>query len=505
MEFLENAVTTFNDSVWTYLIPWILIAAGLFFGFRTALVQIRMVPEMFKAVVERPKGVGRDEDEDYGGISAFKAFTISAASRVGTGNVAGVAVAISVGGPGAVFWMWIIAILGGATAFIESTLAQVWKVREGSAYRGGPAYYMKRGLGWGPLAVIFSVAIAFTFGFVYNAFQTNAIADSIAFSFGREDTMFRAIVGLIVAAVSALIIFGGVQRIANITQVIVPFMAIAYLLIGGFVVITNFDKVPGMIGDIIGHALGFKEIAGAGLGTAMMKGIQRGLFSNEAGEGSAPNAAATATVSHPVKQGLVQTLGVYFDTLVVCSITAFIILLGPSIAYGEDAEGVSLTQAALASEVGDWGIHFVTFILFFLAFSSILGNYYLAEANVEYLTRSKVVLNIFRLFVLFFVWFGAVGSLPFVFALADTGAATMVFLNILAIVPLSGVAIKLLKNYNEQRRKGVDPVFHRDMMPELKNVECWDGSDPVTRRSPEDRQRLQHQYDLGDHSNLREY
>ncbi|HCG2962685.1 TPA: alanine:cation symporter family protein [Corynebacterium striatum] len=505
MEFLENAVTTFNDSVWTYLIPWILIAAGLFFGFRTALVQIRMVPEMFKAVVERPKGVGRDEDEDYGGISAFKAFTISAASRVGTGNVAGVAVAISVGGPGAVFWMWIIAILGGATAFIESTLAQVWKVREGSAYRGGPAYYMKRGLGWGPLAVIFSVAIAFTFGFVYNAFQTNAIADSIAFSFGREDTMFRAIVGLIVAAVSALIIFGGVQRIANITQVIVPFMAIAYLLIGGFVVITNFDKVPGMIGDIIGHALGFKEIAGAGLGTAMMKGIQRGLFSNEAGEGSAPNAAATATVSHPVKQGLVQTLGVYFDTLVVCSITAFIILLGPSIAYGEDAEGVSLTQAALASEVGDWGIHFVTFILFFLAFSSILGNYYLAEANVEYLTRSKVVLNIFRLVVLFFVWFGAVGSLPFVFALADTGAATMVFLNILAIVPLSGVAIKLLKNYNEQRRKGVDPVFHRDMMPELKNVECWDGSDPVTRRSPEDRQRLQHQYDLGDHSNLREY
>lgn len=505
MEFLENAVTTFNDSVWTYLIPWILIAAGLFFGFRTVLVQIRMVPEMFKAVVERPKGVGRDEDEDYGGISAFKAFTISAASRVGTGNVAGVAVAISVGGPGAVFWMWIIAILGGATAFIESTLAQVWKVREGSAYRGGPAYYMKRGLGWGPLAVIFSVAIAFTFGFVYNAFQTNAIADSIAFSFDREDTMFRAIVGLIVAAVSALIIFGGVQRIANITQVIVPFMAIAYLLIGGFVVITNFDKVPGMIGDIIGHALGFKEIAGAGLGTAMMKGIQRGLFSNEAGEGSAPNAAATATVSHPVKQGLVQTLGVYFDTLVVCSITAFIILLGPSIAYGEDAEGVSLTQAALASEVGDWGIHFVTFILFFLAFSSILGNYYLAEANVEYLTRSKVVLNIFRLVVLFFVWFGAVGSLPFVFALADTGAATMVFLNILAIVPLSGVAIKLLKNYNEQRRKGVDPVFHRDMMPELKNVECWDGSDPVTRRSPEDRQRLQHQYDLGDHSNLREY
>ena len=496
MDFLENVVTTFNDGVWSWILPWLLIAAGLFFGIRTALVQVRMVPDMFRAVVERPKGEGRDEDEDYGGISAFKAFTISAASRVGTGNVAGVAVAISVGGPGAVFWMWLIAILGGATAFIESTLAQLWKVRDGDGYRGGPAYYMKRGLGWGPLGVLFSIAIAFTFGLVYNAFQTNAIADAVSFSFDRDDTMFRAIIGVVIAVVAGLIIFGGVNRIANITQIIVPFMAVAYLLVGGFVVITNFDKVPGMIGDIVGHALGIKEIAGAGLGAAMMKGIQRGLFSNEAGEGSAPNAAATAAVSHPVKQGLVQTLGVYFDTLVVCTITAFVILLGPEIAYGAEAEGVSLTQAALSSEVGEWGIHFLSFILFFLAFSSILGNYYLAESNLEYLTQSKPALVIFRLVVLFFVWFGAVGSLPLVFALADTGAATMVILNIIAIVPLSGVAIKLLKNYNKQRSQGIDPVFHRDMMPELKGVECWDGSDPVTRRSEEDRRVLR---DKGHH------
>ena len=218
--------------------------------------------------------------------------------------------------------------------------------------------------------------------------------------------------------------------------------------------------------------------------------MQRGLFSNEAGEGSAPNAAATATVSHPVKQGLVQTLGVYFDTIVVCTITAFLILLGPEVAYGEEAEGVSLTQAALSAEVGHWGIHFVSFILFFLAFSSILGNYYLAEANLEYLTTNKTVLQIFRLVVLFFVWFGAVGSLPLVFALADTGAATMVILNIIAIVPLSGVAIQLLKNFNEQRSKGIDPVFHRDMLPDVPGVECWDGSDPVTRRSDADRKIL---------------
>jgi len=445
MEFLENVVTTFNDGVWTYILPWLLIGAGLLFGARTAVVQIRKVPDMLRAVVERPNSDDEDEGAGSGGISAFKAFTISAASRVGTGNVAGVAVAISVGGPGAVFWMWIIALLGGATAFVESTLAQLWKVRNGDTYRGGPAYYMKRGLGWGPLGVLFSIAIVFTFGLVYNSFQTNAIVEAVAFSFGREDdATFGSIIGIIIAIAAGLIIFGGVKRIANITQVVVPFMALAYLLIGGFVVITNFDKVPGMLGDIIGHALGFKEIAGAGISTAMMKGIQRGLFSNEAGEGSAPNAAATATVSHPVKQGLVQTLGVYFDTIVVC----------------------------------------------ILAFSSILGNYYLAEANLEYLTTNKTVLNTFRLVVLFFVWFGAVGSLPLVFALADTGAATMVILNIIAIVPLSGVAIQLLKNFNEQRSKGVDPVFHRDMLPGVPGVECWDGSDPVTRRSAADRKIL---------------
>ncbi|WP_300917724.1 alanine/glycine:cation symporter family protein, partial [Corynebacterium stationis] len=440
----------------------------------------------FKSVVERPKGTGADADEEYGGISAFKAFTISAASRVGTGNVAGVAVAISVGGPGAVFWMWIIAILGGATSFIESTLAQLWKVRDGDNYRGGPAYYMKKGLGWTPLAIVFSIAIAFTFGFVYQAFQTNAIAESLATSFGNDSFTFRAIVGVIIATVSGFIIFGGVQRIANMTQIIVPFMAIAYLVIGLYVVVTNIDAVPGVISDILSHALGFQQIAGAGLGAAMMQGIQRGLFSNEAGEGSAPNAAATATVSHPVKQGLVQTLGVYFDTLVVCSITAFIILLGTDLEYGGEAEGVSLTQMALSNEVGDWGIHLVTFILFFLAFSSILGNYYLAEANVEYLTESRTWLTLFRAVVIFFIWFGAVGTLPFVFALADTGAGTMVILNIAAIIPLSGVAIKLLKNFNQQRRQGIDPVFHRDMLPEIKNIEVWDGSDPATRRSLDD-------------------
>lgn len=485
MERIETFLAdVINANLWQ-VIPFLLIAAGIYFAVRTGVVQLTRIPDMFRAVTESPKG--EDKDADYGGISAFKAFTISAASRVGTGNVAGVALAISLGGPGAVFWMWMIALVGGATAFVESTLAQLWKTRDGDTYHGGPAYYITRGLGWRPLAVIFAVAISITYGFVYNAIQTNSIVESVGGSLGRDDLTLKIIVGLILAAITAAIVFGGLQRIASVTQVIVPFMAVAYIIVGIFVVAINITEVPGMIAEIVTHALGFREIAGATLGAAFMHGSRRGLFSNEAGQGSAPNAAATATVSHPVKQGLVQTLGVYFDTWVVCSITAFIVLLGPQPVYGEKIQGASFTQAALASEVGAWGTHFITFILFFLAFSSIIGNYYLAQANIQYLWDTKVALNIFRVLVVLFVFGGAIGSLTLVWNLGDTFAATMVIINLLAIIPLGGVAVKLLKNYNEQRAAGVDPIFHRDMIPGLKNVEVWDGSDPVTRRSAADK------------------
>lgn len=482
---------TINGFIWN-IVPWFLVLAGIYFGFRTLFVQVRLLPSMLRAVAETPKGKdreGRDLDADYGGISAFKAFTISAASRVGTGNIAGVALAISIGGPGAVFWMWMIALIGGATSFVESTLAQLWKTKdpEGS-YHGGPAYYMTRGLGWRPVAIIFSIFLAFTYGFVYNAIQTNSIVEAVGGSLDNNSNTLKGIVAVVIAALTAAIIFGGVTRIASATQVIVPFMAGAYVIIGLIVVIVNIGEVPNMIATIVGSALGLREVAGATLAMAFMHGMRRGLFSNEAGMGSAPNAAATATVSHPVKQGLVQTLGVYFDTLLVCSITAFIVLLGPQVTYGkENIQGAALTQAALADSVGAWGAHAITFILFFLAFSSVIGNYYLAQANIEYLTKSKAVMTGFRVLVIGFVFFGAFGSLPLVWALGDTMAGSLAIINIIAIVPLGGVAIKLLKNFNEQRRQGVDPVFHRDMLPELKNVEFWDGSDPVTRRSIEDR------------------
>ncbi|UIZ91518.1 alanine:cation symporter family protein [Corynebacterium sp. CNCTC7651] len=482
---------TLNGIIWK-VVPWFLIAAGVYFGLRTLFVQIRLLPDMFKAITETPKGKdrqGRDLDEEYGGISAFKAFTISAASRVGTGNVAGVALAISVGGPGAVFWMWMLALIGGATSFIESTLAQLWKTKdEEGNYHGGPAYYMTRGLGWAPLATVFSVFLFFTYGCVYNAIQTNSIVEAVSGSFGSDSLALKGAVAAVLASLTALVIFGGVTRIASWTQVIVPFMAGAYILMGVWVLIVNIGEIPGLISLIVGHALGFKQVAGATVGMAFMHGMRRGLFSNEAGMGSAPNAAATATVSHPVKQGLVQTLGVYFDTLVVCSITAFIVLLGPAVNYGtEDIQGAALTQAALADSIGPWAAHAITFILFFLAFSSIIGNYYLAQTNLEYLTNSKTAMTVFRVVVIGFVIFGAFGTVPLVWALGDTMAGLLAIFNIIAIIPLGGVAIKLLQNFNEQRKEGIDPVFHRDMLPELQNVEFWDGSDPVTRRSAEDR------------------
>lgn len=486
--FVED---TLNGAIWN-VVPVFLILAGVYFGVRTLFVQIRLFPDMLKAVAETPKGKdreGRDLDEEFGGLSAFKAFTISAASRVGTGNIAGVALAISIGGPGSVFWMWMLALLGGATAFVESTLAQLWKTKDAEGnYHGGPAYYMTRGLGWKPLAVIFSAFLAVTYGFVYNAIQTNSIVEAVGGSLGTDSVALKGVVAGVIAVLTALVIFGGVTRIASWTQVIVPFMAGAYILIGLAVLVINWREIPGMIGMIVGHALGLEQVVGAGIGVAFMQGMRRGLFSNEAGMGSAPNAAATATVSHPVKQGLVQTLGVYFDTLLVCSITAFVVLLGPAVTYGrDDIQGASLTQSALADSVGAWGAHAITFILFFLAFSSVIGNYYLAQANLEYLTDSKTAMTVFRLVVIGFVIFGAFGSVPLVWALGDTMAGLLAIFNIVAIVPLGGVALKLLKNFNDQRRKGIDPVFHREMLPELKNVEFWDGSDPVTRRSEEDR------------------
>jgi AGCS family alanine or glycine:cation symporter len=474
---LTDFVASVNDIYW-YLVIALLVIAGLWFSLTTLIVQIRMFPEMLKTIFEKPAEI----EEGKKGISAFRAFTISAASRVGTGNVAGVAIAITVGGPGAVFWMWLLAIVGGATAFVESTLAQLYKVRGKDSYVGGPAYYIRDGLGWKPVAVAFAVIITVTYGFVFNAVQANSISQSVRNQFSLGEGMGPGlIIGLALAVVTGIVIFGGVRRLSAVTEIIVPVMAVAYIVVALVVVALNISEVPGMISLIVGHALGLREVAGAALGAAVMQGMRRGLFSNEAGMGSVPNAAATASVSHPVKQGLVQALGVYFDTLIVCSATAFIILLSNP-EFGGDREGITLTQDSLAGQVGDWGVPFLMVVIFFLAFSSILGNSYYGEANITFLRGSKGALTVFRVLVLLAVLGGCLGSVDLIWNLADLFMGFMATLNLIAIIPLGGLAVALLQHYLQQKAKGHNPVFHRDDLPKARNVSSWDGSDPMTHQ-----------------------
>lgn len=468
LDALAGHVLWFNDRYW-YLVIALLVIAGIYFSIRTFAVQIRFLPEMFRTVVERPGG-----DDAEQGVSAFRAFTVSAASRVGTGNIAGVALAISVGGPGAVFWMWLLALMGGATAFVESSLAQLYKVRGKDGFVGGPAYYIRYALRQPWLATLFAVIITITYGFVFNAVQSNSISDSVQANVG-ESTTVAVVTGAIVAVLTAAVIFGGIRRLSSVTNVIVPVMAVSYIVIALIVVLINITEVPAMIALIVGHALGFEQVTGAAFGAALMQGMRRGLFSNEAGMGSVPNAAATAAVSHPVKQGLTQSLGVYFDTIIVCSATAFIILLSNPSFGSENVEGVSLTQSALEAQLGGWVGPFLTVVIFFLAWSSILGNYFYGQSNIEYLAgeRARPWILAYRLLVVLCVFGGALGSVALIWNVADLFMGFMATINLIAIIPLGGLAVKMLKDYERQRALGLNPVFRASSLPEARGVSLW--------------------------------
>lgn len=461
MEWISSIVNSGNNVLWTYILIILLIVAGLYFSFGTKFVQIRLFPEMFRLIVEKREGES--------GVSPFQAFTISAASRVGTGNITGVALAIGVGGPGAVFWMWIIAILGMATAFIESTLAQVYKVKDGNTFRGGPAYYMEKALGQRKLGIIFSILLTFSFGFIFNAVQSNTIATSVGEAFDIKP----AIIGIILVALTALIIFGGVHRIVKVTQILVPVMAIFYLLVALFVVVTNFSEIPHVFNLIFTHAFGLQEAAGGAIGAAIMQGVRRGLFSNEAGMGSVPNAAATANTSHPAKQGLVQSLGVFFDTIMICTATAFIIILAGLYDKGE-SDGIILTQNSLAVQVGDWAPYFIAIAIIFFAFSSIIGNYYYGESNIEFMDAHKGWMFSYRILVLAMVMFGSVAQVQLVWNLADLFMGLMALINIAIIIILGKIAFLVLDDFTQQRKAGKNPVFYAKSIPTLKNTDCWE-------------------------------
>ncbi len=465
MEFLERIIAFSNDILWSYVLVVMLIALGLWFSFKTGFVQLRMFREMIRLLKE-----GVSHDGGHAHISSFQAFCISTASRVGVGNIAGIAIAIMVGGPGAIFWMWVIAVIGAASGFTESTLAQIYKVRDPKTFgfRGGPAYYIRNCLGSSKAAALFAVLISVTFGLCFNSVQSNTISLSLNATFGLN----RAVAGAFVTVLSGIVIFGGLKRIASLSSWLVPIMASLYLLLALVIVLMNITHIPAMLVTIVSQAFS-PDAAVGGIGAAILTGAKRGLFSNEAGMGSVPNAAATAFVSHPVKQGLVQALGVFVDTLLVCTASACIVLLFDG--YADSGKtGIELVQLALTSQLGSFAGVLLSVMVFMFAFSSIAGNYYYGESNIQFFSTKPVYLLIFRILVVAMVAFGSVAELPFVWNLADLFMALMAIVNLVAIALLGRNAFMALKDYRDQKKAGVaDPVFHPEKLIDRRGIEAW--------------------------------
>ena len=464
----NNLLASLNDFLYSYILIFLLVAAGIYFTIRTKFVQFRLIGDAIKALKEKA------EDNDNGkSVSSFQALMISTASRVGTGNIAGIATAIVAGGPGAVFWMWVMAIVGGASAFVESTLAQVYKVKDGKEFRGGPSYYIERALGKRWLGVLFSILLIACFAYGFNGLQTYNMSSALEYYIPNySDTILPAVVGLLIAAATAFVIFGGVHRIGFISSVIVPIMAGIYILMGIFITLTNLNRVPEMFSLIFDGAFDFRAIFGGFAGSTVLIGIKRGLFSNEAGMGSAPNASATATVSHPVKQGMVQVLSVFIDTLMICTTTAFILLLSGVTGVPEKLDGIPYVQAAISANVGSLGIHFITFSIFAFAFTSLIGNYYYAESNILFIKNNRILLNVFRITCLIAIFLGAQADFSTVLNLADVLMGFMAIENILVIFLLGGIAFKVLDDYTKQKKQGIDPVFKAKNVG-LNNTDTW--------------------------------
>ena len=463
-DFLNNI----NDPMATVLVL-VLSAAGLWFTIKTKGVQFTMVGEMFRLLFKGDKG---NLNEGEKRVSAFEAFMVSLASRVGTGNLAGVATAIVIGGPGAIFWMWLMALIGGVNTFVECTLAQLFKSKAKDSFIGGPAFYITKGLKKRWFAVIFAVAILAQFGLTNNMVQANTISSAFTEAFSVPPM----VMALSLSALALAVVFGGIQRIAKVCSYIVPFMALTYLGIALWVLAVNITALPEVLGLIVRSAFGFEQAAGGMVGTAILMGFKRGIFSNEAGEGSAPNAAATADVSHPVKQGLIQTLGVFTDTLVVCTCTAFIIMC--SGLYDCGANGIELTQVAMTYHIGPAGKYIIAVCILFFAFSSVIGNYYYGECNLSFLCNgsehTKAVINIYRLVLGILIFLGSLMTIEVVWALVDFFMVIMTVVNLTSLFMLGKYAIRLLEDYKAQLRQGKDPEYHSSTIPEISDVtECW--------------------------------
>lgn len=476
---LYNLAMDLSNILWSKVLIILLISIGVFFTFRTGFVQFKYFKEQFKLLVDKE---GMQDAKSKGGISSFGAFCISTASRVGTGNIAGISIAIIGGGPGAIFWMWIIALIGSASAFVEATLAQIFKVPNGTASKGGPAYYMEQGLNKRWLGIIFAILITITYGFVFNAVQANTMSIALNSSFGINRTIF----GVVIAILTGFVIFGGIHRISKVTEIVVPIFAVLYIAVALFIIITNIGEMPNVLKSIFVGAFDPREfIAGtsAGLLTTVLTGAKRGLFSNEAGMGSAPNASATADVNHPVVQGLIQSLGVFTDTIIICSCTAFMVLLFSGYSSSTN-EGILLAQEALANHLGPVGGIFLSICIFLFAFSSIVGNYYYGESNIQFMcgeahdNKEKTILNFVRFLVCLFVFYGSMVEMEVVWNLADLFMAFMALMNLIVILVLGKYAYKALDDYKAQKAEGISrPQFYKNTIPELKGIlKMWPDS-----------------------------
>nr|WP_321432418.1 alanine/glycine:cation symporter family protein [uncultured Campylobacter sp.] len=461
---VQNFVGLVNGFLYSYWLVFALILCGLYLSFRTGFIQLRFLKDAIFVLKEKSQ-------KEH--ISPFGALMVSTASRVGIGNIVGVAVAISGGGAGALFWMWITAILGGASAFVESTLAQVYKRSDGKhGYKGGPAYYIESALSSKSFGVLFAISLILCFSFGFNGLQSHTLTSAFnIYAGGFDNTSFKLFIGIIIALLSGYFFFKGAKTTAFISSVLVPAMALGYLLVALFVIFLNIEKLPMIFSHVFEEAFNFKAIFSGFAGSAIVIGIKRGLYSNEAGMGSAPNAAASAHTSHPAKQGMVQTLSVFIDTLVICSCSAFIVLC-TDIAKNTKLEGLGLIQSVMQEHLGSFGLLFVSVAIVLFAFTSIIGNHFYAEANFKFISTSKRGLFVFRLLAMLMVFVGAQLSLKLAWDLADVFMGFMASVNIVAILLLSNIALRVLKDYQKQRKEGKNPVFKASDVG-INNTEFW--------------------------------
>lgn len=469
-------LATVTDFLWSYVLVAVLGAMGLAFTIGSRFVQLRYFGEMFRVL-------GQAFKHHTGHVSSFQALTLSVAGRVGAGNIAGVAVAITLGGPGAVFWMWVVGLIGMATSFFECSLAQAYKTRDPitGTFRGGPMYYIERGLGSRKLGMVFTLLLLFTFGLAFVALQSFTASSSLEGAFGIP----VHVTGIVLTAVIGITIFGGVQRISRVTEVVVPVMAVAYILVALVVVAFNITAVPTALNIIVQSAFGLEQAVGGGIGAAIMMGARRGLFSNEAGLGSAPNVAAVAYVPHPVNQGIVQSFSVFIDTAIICTCTAFIIVMAGMHEVGTVDNGVVLTQLSLKEHVGPWGETFVSVALMLFAFSSILYNFYLGENASRWMTPDNPwFFIIFRLLMLVLILWGSMQDLTTIFAFADLTMAVLALVNLIALAFMMKICFRLMNDYDDQWRAGRKPLFDPEKFSDLDiDADAWsDAADAVDKK-----------------------